>query len=163
LKKEDRTLNIALADGNFSFVSPLVVKVTMPSLESLTLNGASRAKLGGIQSASTMRLRLSGASRVDGEIKAKDVDLDATGASHVELGGAAQSAKLHATGACSLKLSDLALGSAETTVEGASNVSVKVKDSLTCTVNGASQLRYSGNPKVISKENDVSSSITRVD
>jgi RNA polymerase sigma factor (sigma-70 family) len=147
--KEGNTLKIRLDGQNRSFQNvTLKASVAMPSLEGVTLRGASHVTLGGFKSATDFKVRASEASKLQGEIQAGDADLEAAGASHVTLKGSAKKTRLSAKEASQLALTDFALDSADVTLKGASQATIQVKKQLDYDLSGASNLRYRGDPMI---------------
>ena len=64
--------------------------IILPTLERIEAEGASRATIQGFESDRTFQALLSGASALEGSIKAGDVDLDVSGASTLKLRGSAR-------------------------------------------------------------------------
>jgi serine/threonine-protein kinase len=129
--RDGSTLRIGLAPGRYRLREKPRASITLPVLEQVELSGASRATVQGFESDRPFRALTSGASRLEGSIKAGDVDLDASGASTVKLGGSSRSARLSASGASKLELADWQV----------------VGDTLAIDVNGASSARLRGMAK----------------
>lgn len=109
----------------------LKLAITLPVLEAMHLSGASRATIGGFDSDRPFRLDTSGASRLEGSIKAGDAGFELSGASTVKLQGSARVANLNASGASTLELADFAV----------------TGDKLTAEADGASTLRLRGSAR----------------
>lgn len=113
------------------------IVATAPSLDSVRVSGA-----GAIH-----------ASGVHGKAFSAKVD----GAASIVVSGEADSVKGEINGAGDLKLFDLAAKTAETTINGAGNIEVNAKESVSGSINGVGSLRYKGNPKVSVTKNGVGS------
>ncbi len=122
--KEGSTLRIRLAEGNYRLRERPHATITLPALDAIDLDGASKATIQGFASDRPFRTRISGASALEGSIQAGDVDFNISGASTVALRGAARSARLVANGASKLDLAGLSLKAenVKVDVEGASSV-----------------------------------------
>jgi hypothetical protein len=157
--KDEATLKIGM-DPEKNYQShgepPIKVTITMPTLEGVTVSGASRMTINGFKP-KEFQAKLSGASRLEGVLESEKVTLDATGASRLTLTGSAKEGQLAATGASNLRLADFALASAVVNLTGASSATVRTTGSLTYTVSGASHLKYLDNPKVLGKKVGASS------
>jgi RNA polymerase sigma factor (sigma-70 family) len=159
--KEGNTLKIRLDGQNRSFQNvTLKASVAMPSLEGVTLRGASHVTLGGFKSGTDFKVRVSDASTLKGEIQAGDADLEATDASDVSLKGSAKKARLLAKDASHLKLAEFPLDSAEVTLKDASQATIQVKKQLDYDLSGASNLRYRGDPTIGKKRATEASSVS---
>jgi eukaryotic-like serine/threonine-protein kinase len=129
--REGSTLRIRLAEGNYRLAEPPRVSIIMPALEEIDIAGAARATIQGFASDRPFHARMSGASSLEGSIRAGDVDFDINGASTLKLGGSARGARLLASGASRFELADWK-------VEG---------EKLTIDVSGASSVRFRGSAK----------------
>jgi len=145
--------------------SPKVV-ITMPQLQDLdssgatsgivanfsstadldvTASGASTVELVKISAADVI-LDVSGASKVTGDIEAKNMELEVSGASTVQLKGSADSMAANVSGSSVLKLADLEVENASVALSGASNGTINLDGSLDAKLSGSSRLVYIGEP-----------------
>ncbi len=146
------------------------VFVTVADLEKLDLSGAVNVSSAGelksdnldldVSGASDVNLHLtvtdlniniSGASDVDLKLNTSKINADIHGASDVVLSGTASVMDLTCGGACDLKAEKLKARSGKITCTGASSSKVHFSESLDIDATGASDLRYSGNPKIGAK------------
>lgn len=126
--KDGMTLKVALESGkSFQLKTPLKVEITLPVLESLDLGGASRATLKGSRTEKEFRLKIEGASTVDGSIDVASADFALSGASTATLKGSAKTARISAGGASHLKLRDFVLNQGPVILNGASTAQVTVR------------------------------------
>ena len=146
LEKQGSTLRIGLKPNLSIRKHTAEAEVTMPELTGLELSGASRATVTGFDSAQPLRLELSGASHVDGDIEAGDTRIDASGASHVDLQGSGADLTLGASGASIVDLSDFLVVDADVEASGASKATVSAGGRLDVNASGASTVRYLGKP-----------------
>jgi len=166
--KEGETLKIrrslslfrGLISGTFS------VKITMPVLRGLDLSGASKGTVSGFSSKSSlganlkgasslamlnmsagdMKFKLSGASKVTGQIKGADAEFNLSGASKVELEGSAGNIVIDASGASHVDLTGFHVDSANVKLSGASHSTVNTDGQLDADLSGASKLHWLGKP-----------------
>jgi serine/threonine-protein kinase len=143
--KDGSRLRVRLEGGRTYRLRPdtLKVSVALPVLEALHITGASRAKIEGFQSDRPFHLDTSGASTLEGSIKAGDADFEAGGASTVKLRGAARAVRLHASGASTLELADFPVSSEKLTIEADGASTVRLRGSAKAAVleaSGASHL-----------------------
>jgi hypothetical protein len=157
--KNQATLNIGM-DPEKSYQShgepPIKVTITMPSLEGVDVGGACQMTVKGFKP-KAFQAKVSGASKLQGDLESEKVALDASGASRLTLTGSAREALLAATGASDLRLADFALASAVVKLTGASRATVRTTANLSYDVSGASHLKYLDNPKVLGKTSGASS------
>jgi hypothetical protein len=108
------------------------IRVTMPSLNTLSLNGAGNVSINGISG--------------DG------LSLVLQGAGNLEASGKTAALNARMNGAGNMDLSHLVAGDATVAVNGAGNLSAHVTGSLQASVNGVGSITYAGNPGKVSTE-----------
>jgi len=163
--KRGDTLEIRLRSG-YAYFATKVASITMPTLDHLSLSGASRGAVSGFSSSDSMKfnvsgastldiedmeagdtsLEISGASRVSGTIKIDDGTFEVSGASTVELDGNADDLTAEVSGASTLALDGFIVANADVEISGASNTTINTSGNLDITLSGASKLEYIGNP-----------------
>ena len=111
----------------------------------VTASGLSTVELVKI-SAGDVIFDVSGASKVTGDIEAKNMELEVSGVSTVQLKGSASSIAADVSGASHLKLEDLKVDNANVILSGASNGTINLDGSLDAELSGASTLEYIGEP-----------------
>jgi hypothetical protein len=172
ITKNDDTLEINLQWGWGTWVSSWgyqrpKARISMPELYMLSLSGASKGSIAGLNSqhqtdfsvsgASSLDMdieglnsviQVSGASHITGKIKASDLRLEVTGASRADLSGSADSLTLEASGASNAVLGGVVVGSADIDLSGASKATVSPEDTMKVVLSGASSLTYSGSPEL---------------
>jgi Putative auto-transporter adhesin, head GIN domain len=126
------TLHIGLTEGSVGLIT-LRAQVTMPTLTSVTLDGASTLHAG-----------------LDGE----DLAVDVKGASAVTLSGTAGRVQVKADGAGRALLSGLAVGDVSVNANGASRVEVNSSGAVTGKADGASTVVVSGTPTSVTVQTD---------
>lgn len=106
--------------------SRLVVRVTMPELEDLRLEGGNDVRLVGLDGGDT-KIEIEGAANVKAQGRVDDLVVRMEGAGHADL-------------------RDLVARDAEVTVDGVGSVYVNSTESLDATMNGVGAILYSGTP-----------------
>jgi eukaryotic-like serine/threonine-protein kinase len=142
--RDGSTLRIRLAPGRYRLREKLRAAITLPALEGIEVTGASRATVQGFESDRPFRGRASGASTLEGSIKAGDADFEGSGASTIKLGGSARAARLDASGASTVNLADFAVGTEKLMIEASGASTVRLRGTAKAAVlraTGASQLR----------------------
>jgi len=164
VSKDGDTLRIRLERGvSLRGDVTLEATITMPELDGLQLSGASDASVSGFRSSGQIDVRLSGASRLDGDLEAGSVKIDASGASRVVVKGSATEMNIGASGASNLNLDDFVVDTAEVTLSGASEATVNVQDRIDrVDVSGASRLRYRGDPSLADVHTSGASSVDKI-
>jgi putative autotransporter adhesin-like protein len=91
-------------------------------------------------------ITLSGASRLSGHLGVETLEVDMSDASAIELSGSASDLQLTESGACAVELSAFPVANAKANLSGASIATINVTNSLRASASGASHLTYLGNP-----------------
>ena len=141
-----QTLKIRLKTVPGLRLVTLRASVTMPQLHSLTASGASHGTVSNFNSTEDLDIKVSGASRVTGDITASNVDFDISGASTIQLEGSANDILASVSGASHLNLDDFTVDNADVNFSGASSGTVNLNGRLDADLSGASKLWYIGEP-----------------
>jgi hypothetical protein len=157
---DGETLRIMMKPGSFMNAG-YRASVKLPTLKRLQVSGASTVGLAGIKTDETLDLRVSGASTVNGDVKANSLNLDLSGASKSTLKGTAASANLEMNGASGAKLEDLLTKHIRANLSGASQSTVNASENLDANLSGASKLTYAGQPTVSSQSVTGASTLAR--
>jgi hypothetical protein len=161
VSQDGQTLKIGLKTATWFGPVTLQASVTMPELGGLEVSGASRGTVSGFSSTEDLAIKVSGASRVTGDITAGDVDFDISGASSVELDGSANDIVADVSGASSLKLDDFAVSNANVDLSGASSGTINLDGRLDADLSGASRLWYIGEPTMGSIDTSGASTVSQ--
>jgi hypothetical protein len=166
--KEDETLRIGRTLSSLRGLIPgtFHARITMPVLNGLNLSGASKGTVSGFSSknnfstnlrgasslhimsmsANDMKLKLAGASKVTGQVKAADAEFNLSGASRAELEGSASNIVIDAAGASHVDLASFHVDGANVKLSGASHSTVNIDGELDANLSGASRLYWLGKP-----------------
>jgi hypothetical protein len=144
--QQGRTVKIGLQPSIGVSNTSLQARIAMPALGSLDASGAAHVDLTGFKSGEAMRLDVSGASAVRGDMETGDLTADVSGASTLNLSGRGDSLRATASGASTIDLSDYPVADAGVDASGASRINVNASGTLDAKASGASGVRYSGNP-----------------
>lgn len=168
VEQSGSTLRIGMEPGISFGTATRKALITLPALEAVQLSGASKGGVIGFDGkgdlsiglsgasslaltsieAGDLRLEVSGASKLAGDLVAGDVRMEASGASQIQLSGSGEDADLEASGASKLSLTSFELEDASVTLSGASTATVDVSRTLDADLSGASSLTYSGGASV---------------
>ena len=129
------------------------------SLDDLKIDLSGASKLTGNLHANKVEVTLSGASNFDGELHANQGHFSLSGASEMSLCGACASMVLRASGASSTHCFGLISEHLDATISGASTCRHTVTDTLKVTLSGASTLIYDGSPTVLRSDVSGASSL----
>lgn len=108
--------------------TPLVMKLTAPSIKSLRVSGAATCLITDLD-ASELALDVSGAATIEAEGRVRRLSVDMSGASDAK--------------AFNLKVEDAAV-----TISGAGAAEIHAEKTLTANISGAGVVTYTGDPKV---------------
>jgi hypothetical protein len=137
-KVEGETLTIEREDHElFNGGSTVHVKISLPKLSALELSGASRG--------------------VASNIKSDKLSLEVSGASKLLISGTVSELHSEVSGASKLEAKGLIADNADVECHGASKAHIHANTSLKIAAGGASQVVYSGTPKVIEESSGASS------
>jgi phage shock protein PspC (stress-responsive transcriptional regulator) len=130
----------------------ITIEVATPELTTLRLNGASDVHVRGFTDEHVMELITFGASslQIDG-LQVRDLRIDMNGSSTIELSGSTEKLYAKQFGANELNLSNLYTKNATIEASGANETRIDVSETLKVNLSGASEVSYSGTPKVDSK------------
>jgi len=146
VSKDGQTLKIRLR--RVAFLGPVTLRasVTMPQLRGLTASGASHGTVSDFSSTEDLDIKVSGASRVTGDITAGNVEFGISGASTIQLEGSADDIDANVSGASRFNLDAFTVNNADVNFSGASSGTVNLNGRLDANLSGASILWYIGEP-----------------
>ncbi|CAG5071471.1 hypothetical protein DYBT9623_03472 [Dyadobacter sp. CECT 9623] len=137
------------------------VSITMPNLQGIDFSGASTANVAGFSGVKTMEIEVSGASKVNMDLKATKVTMELSGASSLVLNGSCDTLDGEVSGASSFKGSDFQTKEVNIDASGASSAAVYASNAVHAEASGASSVRYSGGAKDIHSSTSGASSVKR--
>ncbi|MBK7649804.1 MAG: DUF2807 domain-containing protein [Flammeovirgaceae bacterium] len=127
------------------------VTITMPTLNGVSLSGASNARIAGFANSNRLDFSLSGASLAQVTMNVNEIHFSLSGASQLRLQGQGQLLDGNISGASILTAFDFVTKQTNLVVSGASNGKLNVSDELKASVSGASVVLYRGTPHIISE------------
>jgi hypothetical protein len=107
----------------------------------------------------TLYLVVEGSSKITGALDVDRLEASESGAGVLTLSGRAGALHLNLGGASRLLGSELAVADLDAVLSGASQATIAVSNTLAVTADGASVLRYRGNPSITRQETSGVSSI----
>jgi hypothetical protein len=158
------TLRISMAPKTeiWFFGTPdrdIEMKLTVPELSRLEVNGAGAVELDGIEGDS-LELELDGAADVNGvDFDLEDLSVVLSGAGHVELDGRADRQSVDISGLGAFDGSELEGRDGEVMMSGAGAATVWVTDTLEVDLTGLGSIEYYGDPDVETGRMDGAGSI----
>lgn len=120
-------LRLRSSEG-YSTSEPIVIKISVPNLESISIAGAGKFDIKGL--------------------KNDKFSINANGAPVIKVSGATKELNIDTNGAAKIDTHSLTASRGVVDSKGVSSVEVDVKDQLDVTVSGPSTVTYDGNPTV---------------
>ena len=156
---EENVLDVDVANNtNLDATGEIKVYITAPSLDQVELSGAAEIETKGkFAQDKKIKFDISGASSGNISVRAPMVELDASGASTLTVDGESKDIEVDASGASTINAFDLMSENAAVESSGASTARVFSSIALNARANGASTIKYKGNPKVTSDASGASS------
>ena len=141
-------LTIDSDSSMFSRNAHLDGKLTVKSLQKLTIDGATDVTLGPMNT-SRLQVTISGSSHVDlGTLHTEALDLKISGHGDITGGGRATGVVVQISGAGDAKLAALQAEVAKVSISGKGDVEIGVSDRLDAHIAGYGNVRYRGSPKI---------------
>lgn len=122
--------------------------IETPSLMDIDAGGASQTTVDGFDSFETLNIDVSGSSKIELNAAVRNLKIDISGASSAVLKQDIGSLEGDLSGSSSLKADDKSILKATLDLSSASSADVNVEQELNVNVSGASQVKYTGSPKV---------------
>jgi hypothetical protein len=126
----------------------LKVYISAPQLSGIEVTGAARLESVGLLLYPKFNLNASGAARVNMELETGELNSDVSGAARVKLTGSANTHKSIVSGAASINALRLRTISTNTTVSGASRISVFATNEIISDISGAGAVNYFDDPEI---------------
>ncbi len=147
---------------NLCMSGNVIVTVGVRNLEEIKASGAVEVASDGKLKTGDLRIKLSGATKIDMDLNADHVTTSASGATEVRLKGQATSHDIDMSGVGHVYAFDFVVSKCDIETSGAGHSEVNVLNSLSVHSSGASEVRYKGNPSV-SNSKSGASSLEKVD
>jgi hypothetical protein len=146
---------------SFKKVTKTEIHVTSPAISGIEASGASVFNATNTLHATDLTLHLSGASVADLTIESSSLKGHLSGASNASIDGSTNFCTLEASGASIYQMEDFTTSTVSVDFSGASSGSIKVENSLSASLSGASTLSYYGNPTITYINTSGSSSVIK--
>jgi hypothetical protein len=156
------TLKIQVAPGIFFGTFDAKAEISMPTLKSLDLSGATKGTAEGFGGVEPFSATLSGASLLElTNFELGDVEFALSGASHLIATGTGNDLSADVSGASTLDLTEFHVNDASVVVSGASHAIVNLDGSLDVDASGLSNLEYIGEPTLGTINTSGGSNVTK--
>ncbi|MFT2009655.1 head GIN domain-containing protein [Pontibacter sp. 13R65] len=138
-------------EGNISTSKGMKAHITLKELNSIDVSGGVKVVGNSTVKTNTLKLDMSGGSKVTLAMDVKTLAADMSGAAKIDLSGRADNMKLELSGASKVMADKLEAKKVEVEASGASKVNVFAKESLEINASGASHVAYRGSPSITSE------------
>jgi hypothetical protein len=140
----------------------VLIRIDMPNVEDLELNGGVEADLGGFDRQDRLHVQQAGASHLRLNGNYGTLKIEQAGACRTTATGRADVLDLDAAGACELAGANLQTRTATVDLAGVCKARLNVSESLRGDAVGASEIAYSGQPNTVKVDATGPSSIKRL-
>ncbi|MCL2027908.1 MAG: DUF2807 domain-containing protein [Bacteroidales bacterium] len=144
--------NVMIRFRHVSFIGrqpTLHIALNVKNLKQLGLSGATACQIEDVLTCENLKINLSGASELRGEIEVHTISATLSGASKIRLVGECKEFNLTLSGASDMSGYDMVCDDLKANFSGASSASITVLNNLSAVLSGASTLRYDGNPTIV--------------
>ena len=148
-------------DRSLSSTKGMKAYITVKQLDKIEIRGGVKVVGKSTFKTNTMKLDMSGGSKVTLAVDAKQVRADMSGASKVELTGKTEELTMEMSGASNVDASELIARDVRVGASGASKVKVHADKMLHIDASGASAVYYKGSPSITS-ETSAAAKISRL-
>jgi len=114
--------------------------ITMPTVESVSLSGANKARISGFTGLSKLGIDVSGASKTEIDVETNELTVELSGASKASLKGKARSATFDLSGACKLNATAMNFDNVDIDASGASRAEFGRVVNIKKSTSGASKI-----------------------
>ncbi|UOQ54395.1 head GIN domain-containing protein [Hymenobacter cellulosivorans] len=129
----------------------ITVYITVPTINSLTVNGSGTLRAGSIQ-ASKLQLAVSGSGRLEvSTLQATELHSSVSGSGTISAAGTSPTHFVDINGSGSVKANDLRSESGKVSISGSGNCHLNVTGSLDASLRGSGNVVVTGNPTINSK------------
>ena len=136
--------------------------IAVKNLDELRASGACGIKVEGSLHTASLKLNLSGASDLKGELNIDgELNADLSGASDMDVTGSAQDVVIDASGASDVKAYNFTTSTCKVDASGASGVRITVDKELSAKLSGASNVSYKGAAMIRDIKTSGASSISK--
>jgi hypothetical protein len=123
------------------------VKIFAKELTAIKMDGATKLTCSDTIVTDRLEIDLDGASRANLLVRNKNLKINLDGGTHLEIGGSAATASMKVDGAGKLRAADLVVENLTVQADGAASAHVNATQSLNAKADGASGIRFAGNPQ----------------
>lgn len=143
--------------------APIAITLNVGAINEIIGSGAVELASEGRINTQNLKLQFSGASKVNMDVSAADVKTETAGAAEIVLKGQAASHNVEISGVGKLQAFDFVVGNYKINTSGSADCEINVLKSLVVNTQGASDIKYRGNPTKVETEKSGAASVKKVD
>ncbi len=136
--------------GSISPRTPIVVRVTTPTLDALITNGSGDATLTGV-SGDRLALTSSGSGSIDASVEVARLSARLSGSGGLRLRGRADDLGIDLSGSGTVHARDAACQAARIAITGSGSAELTVRDTLDAAITGSGSIDYWGAPGKVAR------------
>lgn len=134
-------------DKNVKKYTPVIIYVTVPVLESISLSGSGTIKCEDtFTGADEFSVGISGSGTADIAFEAETAKTSLSGSGNVKISGSCDTHKLSIAGSGTINAYDLQSNELRVSISGSGNANVHVKEKLKASIAGSGNVNYKGDP-----------------
>lgn len=141
---------------------PIHIYISTPNYEEIDLSGAIDLSNSDTLKLETLKIDISGSSKIDLNVELKELLLECSGSGEINLAGKAANVKADLSGSSEINAFNFIADKFEFSSSGSSKANLNVVTNLIIESSGSTKLNYKGNPNVDQKTSG-SSKIIKVD
>src|SRR5258705_6286497 len=141
------------SEGCISADKKIKIKITLPELECLEINGSGNILIPDTFTDDQISLEINGSGDIKASLIAAKVESEIHGSGNIILTGSANINNIEILGSGNIKAENLPCNESNVDVKGSGDVYVYVIKSLDVELNGSGTVRYKGKPQVNSSVN----------
>lgn len=140
------------ANKNLITAEPIVINITMSSIEEIEISGSGIIRSKGVINAPELDLEVSGSGKIFFNTVCNKIETDISGSGEVHLKGSSIDSELNISGSGKLEAFDFATQTSKIEISGSGNADVTVSQNLTANISGSGNVNYKGNPAKVKSD-----------
>lgn len=143
--------------------APIAITLNVGTINEIKGSGAVEIVSEGRINTQNLNLQFSGTSKINLDLNAADVKTETAGTSEIVLKGQAASHAVEVAGVADLQAFDFVVGNYKINTSGSADCKINVLSSLIVNSQGASDIKYRGNPTKVETEKSGAASVKKVE
>jgi hypothetical protein len=141
----------------------MMITIGVRNLDEIGASGAVEIMSDGLINTKDLEIGLSGSTKVNMELNARNVHTDGSGSTEVFLKGQAASHDVDLSGSGKIEALDFVVGKYNIETSGATHCKINVLTDLSVHTSGASEIEYKGSPTKVTNDQSGASSIKKIE